>query len=93
MAPTRCDNQLGMTATELRKFWHRTPFAPFDVIVPGRKRLHVPQPDFLTVSPSGRIAHVWTRDDDYAAVDVFLITAVEKNSRQSNGARRRAKGG
>jgi hypothetical protein len=37
----------------------------------------VPHSDFLTVSPSGRIAHVWKNGDDYTAIDVFLITALE----------------
>ena len=68
-----------MTSTELRRFWHRSAFVPFDIVVPGRNKFHVPHPDFLAVSPNGRIAHVWTKGDDYAAVDVFLITAVEKN--------------
>lgn len=76
-----------MTATELRKFWHRAPFVPFDIIVPGREKLHVPHPDFLTVSPSGRIAKVWFDNDEEAAVDLLLITAVEENAR--NGRRKR----
>ena len=77
-----------MTATELRKFWHSNPFIPFDIVVPGRPKLHVPHPDFLNVSPSGRIAKVWLNDEDEASVDVFLITAVGQNS--GNGKRRRA---
>jgi hypothetical protein len=70
-----------MTATELRKFWHRAPFVPFDIIVPGRKKFSVPHPDFLSVSPAGRIAHVWMSDDDWASLDILLVTAVETNSR------------
>jgi hypothetical protein len=79
----------GVTATELRKFWHRAPFVPFDIVVPRRDKLHVPHPDFLTVSPSGRIAKVWFDNDEEAALDVFLITAVEENSR--NGRRKRSR--
>jgi hypothetical protein len=45
-----------MTSTELRKFWHRSPFVPFDLVIPGRAKFHVPHADFLSVSPSGRIA-------------------------------------
>jgi hypothetical protein len=76
-----------VTATELKRFWHRSPFTPFDVIVPGRSKLRVPHPDFLSISPNGRIAHIWTKGDDYAAVDVFLITAIEKNSKNGKPAR------
>ena len=80
-----------MTATELRKFWHRSPFVPFDIVLPGRAKLHVPHPDFLNVSPSGRMAKVWLNDEDEAAVDVFLITAVEENSRTKKKRRSRRK--
>jgi hypothetical protein len=76
-----------MTATELRKFWHRAPFVPFDIVIPRRENLHIPHPDFLAVSPSGRIAKVWFDNDEEAAVDVILITAVEQNAR--NGKRKR----
>ncbi|MFN2507565.1 MAG: hypothetical protein ABR589_02195 [Chthoniobacterales bacterium] len=80
----------GMTATELRKFWRKSPFVPFDIVVPGRPKLHVPHPDFLNVSPSGRIAKVWLNDEDEAAVDVFLITAVQENARSGRKRRRRS---
>jgi hypothetical protein len=76
-----------MTATELRKFWHRAPFVPFDLVVPGRDRLHVPHPHFLSVSPTEQVAHIWKPNGDYAVVDVLLITAIEENRRR---ARRRA---
>ncbi|MDQ6808465.1 MAG: hypothetical protein M3Z64_03425 [Verrucomicrobiota bacterium] len=77
-----------MTAIERKKCWRRSPFVPFDIIVPGREKLHVPHPDFLSVSPSGRIAKVWLNDDDEAAVDVLPITALEENS---NGGKKHRK--
>jgi hypothetical protein len=76
-----------VTATELRKFLHRAPFVPFDIVLPGREKIPVPHPDFMSISPSGRIAHVWLDDEDHAAINVFLITSVEENSR--NGKRKR----
>ena len=66
-----------MTATELKKYWHASPFVPFNIVLPSGEKVPVPHPDFLTVSPSGRIAHVWKKGDDSASIDVFLITAVE----------------
>jgi len=48
----------------------------------------VPNADFLSVSPSGRIAKVWLDDDDEAAVDVFLITALEENSKNTRKQRK-----
>jgi len=76
-----------MTATELRTFWRNAPFIPFDLVVPGRAKIRVPHPDFMSISPSGRIVHVWLSDDDWAALDIFLITAIETHSR--NGKRSR----
>lgn len=69
-----------MTSTELKEYWQRTPFVPFDIVVPGRQKLRVPHPDFLSISPSGRIAHVWKTGDSGASLDIFLITALETNS-------------
>ncbi len=69
-----------MTATELKNFWRRSPFEPFEIVVPGRSKLHVPHPDFLTVSPTGRTPYVWMKNGDYAVLDVFLITGLEKRT-------------
>jgi hypothetical protein len=76
-----------VTAAELRKYLHRAPFVPFDIVLPGREKIPVPHPDFMSISPSGRIAHVWLDDEDSAPLDVLLMTAVEMNS--SNGKRKR----
>ena len=78
-----------MTATELKKFWHAAPFVPFNIVLAGAEKLRVPHPDFLSVSPNGRIAHVWRNDDDHTAVDVMLITAVETSRNGSKQGRRR----
>jgi hypothetical protein len=79
-----------VTAAELRTYLHRAPFVPFDIVVPGRsKKIRVPHPDFMSISPSGRIAHVWTSNDDSASLDIFLITAVEMPAR--NGKARRSR--
>ncbi|MEO6970976.1 MAG: hypothetical protein ABI217_08785 [Chthoniobacterales bacterium] len=78
-----------MTATELRKLWHATPFVPFNIILAGSEKLPVPQPGFFALSPKGRIAHIWQEDDDYTVVDVMLITAVETTRNGSKAQRRR----
>lgn len=75
-----------MTAIALKKFWRTSPFAPFNIVLAGAERLHVPHPDFLAVAPNGRVAHVWKENGDYTAVDVMLITALE---RITNGTKRR----
>ena len=77
-----------MTATELKKHWHAAPFVPFKIVLPSGERVPVPHPDFLTVSPSGRIAQVWKKGDDRVSIDVFLITAVETAHHTSRSKRR-----
>jgi len=80
-----------VTATELKEYWHRSPFVPFEIVVPGRKKIRVPHPDFLSISPNGRIAHVWKTADSGASLDIFLITAIETSSRFKQKRSRRPK--
>jgi hypothetical protein len=47
-----------MTSTELRNFWHRSPFVPFDIVITGRAKIHVPHPDFLAVSQWSHRTHL-----------------------------------
>jgi uncharacterized protein YndB with AHSA1/START domain len=84
-----------MFAEQIRKWWHATPFTPFNLVLPAGERIHVPHPDFLTVSPGGRIAQIWKDGEDYTQVDVFLVTAVEsapkrtKHRREKRARRKR----
>ena len=82
-----CYSSATMTATELKVFWHAAPFVPFNIVLPSGEKVPVPHPDFLTVSPSGRIAQVWKKGDERVSMDVFLITAVEtaRNASRSKG--------
>ena len=66
-----------MTVTRIRELWHAVPFKPFKIHLPGSKKIRVPHPDFITVSPSGRTAIVFGPKDETYTVDVFLITALE----------------
>jgi hypothetical protein len=72
-----------MTATELRNWQRANPFVPFQLLLPGEKRLNVPHPDFLTISPSGRIAEVWDKDDSRVTLDVFLILGIQQVRRKA----------
>lgn len=75
-----------MTAIELKNLWHTSPFQPFHIVLAGSEKLLVPHPDFLSIAPNGRVAHIWKENGDYTAVDIMLITALEK---AGNGAKRR----
>ena len=80
-----------MTATDLKNYWHASPFVPFNIVLSSGERVAVPHPDFLTVSPTGTIAHVWRKDGNYVFIDVLLITAVE-TARHGVRSRRRSTG-
>jgi hypothetical protein len=66
-----------MTATKLKEYWHASPFVPFRIVLPSGEKVPVPHPDFLSISPSGRIADVWKKGDEKISIDVFLITSIE----------------
>ena len=77
----------GMTATIIRQKQQAQPFKPFDLLLPGAKRVRVPHPDYIFVSPSGRFAEVWDVDDNITTLDVRRILGVE----EKRGTRRSAK--
>ncbi len=75
-----------MTATRIRELWHAVPFKPFKIYLPGNKTIRVPHPDFLSMSPSGRIVNVFGLKDETYTLDVFLITALEVESSRAGRA-------
>ena len=72
-----------MTATRIRELMHAVPFKPFKIHLAGSKKIRVPPPDFITVSPSGRTAIVCGPKDETYTVDVLLITALEIEARRT----------
>ena len=53
-----------MTAIELKNWQRANPFVPFDLMLPGEKRVHVPHPDFISISPTGRLAEVCSKNGE-----------------------------
>ena len=68
----------GMTVEKFRQSWHAQPFVPFRIPTPGGEAVEVPHPDFLHMSPTGRIAHVSLPDERLIHIDVALITSLEE---------------
>ena len=73
-----------MNAAVIRKKQQAHPFVPFDILLPGEKRVHVPHPDYLFISPSGRYVEVWDMDDDITTLSATLILGL-KESRKAGG--------
>jgi hypothetical protein len=42
--------------------------------------LHVPHPDFLSMSPTGRTVIVYQEDDAFSICDLLLMTELEISS-------------
>ena len=68
-----------MRAAVIRKKQQALPFVPFDILLPGEKRVHVPHPDFLFISPSGRYVEVWDENDDETTLTTTLILGLKES--------------
>lgn len=67
-----------MTAENFRELVHANPFAPFVVHLADGKHIPVEHPDFVSLSQTGRIAHIFYGPDDASFfVDTMLVTALE----------------
>lgn len=72
-----------MISDQLRLAQQAVPFQPFTIHLPNGRQLHVPHRDFLSVSPTGRIATVYHEDDTASVIDVLLVTELELHPIQS----------
>lgn len=66
----------------LRELLEATPFRPFVLCLSDGRRLPVYQPDFLTISPKGRIFWEGETEDEFAMAMPFHVTGVEHAPRR-----------
>lgn len=66
-----------MTIQQLRAALRAIPFRPFDIHMADGRTFHVPHPDFLLMSPSGRMAFAFGEDDEFSILDLLLMTELE----------------
>lgn len=70
-----------MTIEKLKEMTHATPFVPFDIHMADGRRVPVRHPDFIAMSPTGRILTVFSGPKDSSIfIDVLLITAIKTQS-------------
>ena len=69
----------------LRELLAAHPFRPFVVCLSDGRKLPVPHPDFLTVTPNGRIVWEGRTEDDFALAMPFHVTGIHhlRRSRRS----------
>jgi hypothetical protein len=78
-----------MTAEQIRSLQEATPFQAFRVHMANGKSVNVPHPDFMNLSPTGRILIVYRADDSFGLIDTLLVTSVETLPKNGAKARRR----
>lgn len=74
-----------MTTDQFRGVLHQQPFRPFSIRMADGRAIHVPHPDFVAHSPSGRTVVVVQSDDSYSALDLLLMTELQVSPAGSNG--------
>jgi hypothetical protein len=66
-----------MTVERLREFHRAAPFRPFRIRVADGRSFHVPHPELLSISPSGRTIHVEYGNDNFSTIDLLLVTEIQ----------------
>jgi len=66
-----------MTIQQLRAAIRAVPFRPFTVHMADGRSFPVPHPDFLLMSPSGRMAFAFGQEDECSILDLLLMTEIE----------------
>jgi hypothetical protein len=65
-----------VTIQQLRAAHRATPFRPFTVHMAHDRSFHVPHPDFLSMSPTGRTVIIFQEDEEFSILDLLLMTEI-----------------
>jgi hypothetical protein len=66
-----------MTSEQLKATLRRQPFQPFTIRMVDGRSFHVPHPEWVIVSPSGRTAIVFEQDDSHSVLDLMLMNELQ----------------
>ena len=66
-----------MTATEMRSYVEASPFQRFVIHLADGRHIPVNHREFIFMSPSGRMIHVYEDDDTLHVIDLYLVTGIE----------------
>lgn len=75
-----------MSPDAVKKFMRAVPWQPFTLCLADGRKMHVPHPDFISISRAGRTVVLTNVDDEFEMVDVFLILSI-KTKRQQKSAK------
>ena len=66
-----------MTIQQLDNVHKAKPFRPFTIHMGDGRSFHVPHPEFLSRSPTGRTVIVYGNDENFSVLDLLLLTELE----------------
>jgi hypothetical protein len=81
-----------MATSQLKQLHEARPFQPFEIHVADGDVISVPHPEFLWITPGGRIAWIAlgdAEDDAAAMVDLLLVTQLVSPIPKGRGRPRR----
>ena len=78
-----------MQARQLRTVYRSQPFKPFVMQVADGRSVRVHHPELMALSPTGRSAVVYAKDDGFDIIDVPSITGIEVPNGKPQARRRK----
>jgi hypothetical protein len=66
-----------MSSEQLKATLRQQPFQPFTIRLVDGRSFHVPHPEWVIVSPSGRTAIVFEQDDSHSVLDLMLMNELK----------------
>ena len=66
-----------MTVDQIRSLQDAAPFRAFRLHMANGKSVRAPHPDFMSLSPTGRILTVYRAHDSFEVIDTLLVTSIE----------------
>jgi len=74
-----------MDLATVKRLVEARPFKPFKLVLTSDRRLDVPHPEFISLSPVSPTALVWHKDGGGEHVDLRLVVSVKT---KANGTKR-----
>ncbi|MEI6239758.1 MAG: hypothetical protein WCR51_05175 [Planctomycetia bacterium] len=74
-----------MTSEQVKATIRQQPFRPFSIRMVDGRSFAVSHPDWVMVSPTGRTAIIFEKDDSYSVVDLMAMSELEIPSTKNAG--------
>jgi hypothetical protein len=65
-----------VTIEKIRELCHAEPFRPFKLHFPDGRNIGVQHPDFIALSPTGRMVSVYQPNGSESIIDLMLVSDV-----------------